>query len=369
MRVLHFGSGNFFGGVETVLLTLAKYRELCAEMHPEFAVCFEGRLSEELKALQVPVHNLGNVRILNPKMVREARKVLKKILANQKYDLAVTHSMWLQAIFGRVIIKANVPLVFWEHNARERTCLAILAKMAKPDLVISVSEFVAANGLYDRSRVEVLYHPLPAVQQEIADHDRSAVRTALKLPPEMVVIVQVSRMQAWKGHRYLIQALTKLSSMPNWICFQVGGAQNREESQYLENLKKQVLKTGLSKRIVFLGECKNIRAMLSASDIFCQPNIQSEGFSMSFLEAASSGLPIVTSNIGSAVESVDANSGILVRPRDSQALANALSKLIIEKPLRHKMGEHSRLRIHELCDPKRQMRKLGKILTSLTQSK
>ena len=48
MRVLHVSSGNLYGGVETALVALARFRNLCPAMQPEFALCFEGRLSKEL---------------------------------------------------------------------------------------------------------------------------------------------------------------------------------------------------------------------------------------------------------------------------------------------------------------------------------
>ena len=52
MRILHICSGNLYGGVETIQVTLARYRGECAEIEPHFTVCFEGRLSQELQALQ-----------------------------------------------------------------------------------------------------------------------------------------------------------------------------------------------------------------------------------------------------------------------------------------------------------------------------
>ena len=63
VKVLHIYAGNLFGGVETLLITLARQRELCPQMQPHFALCFEGKLATELDATGVPVHWLGNVRV------------------------------------------------------------------------------------------------------------------------------------------------------------------------------------------------------------------------------------------------------------------------------------------------------------------
>src|SRR2546427_11688931 len=73
MRVLHVSSGNLYGGIETLLLTLARHRNLCPGLEQHFALCFEGRLSEELAAVGARVHLLGNVRVRKPLSVWRSR--------------------------------------------------------------------------------------------------------------------------------------------------------------------------------------------------------------------------------------------------------------------------------------------------------
>ena len=80
MRVLHIAPGNLYGGVETLLVTLARFKDLCTSMEPEFAVCFEGRLSSELELTGVPVHHLGAVRTRQPLSVWRGRRHLSELL-------------------------------------------------------------------------------------------------------------------------------------------------------------------------------------------------------------------------------------------------------------------------------------------------
>ncbi len=47
IRVLHIVPGRLFGGVESTLLTIARFREVCSAMQTEVAVCLPGRLSNE----------------------------------------------------------------------------------------------------------------------------------------------------------------------------------------------------------------------------------------------------------------------------------------------------------------------------------
>src|SRR6266702_4738841 len=78
IRVLHVSSGNLYGGVETILITVARLRHLCPGMEPSFALCYEGRLSGELIAAGVPVFILGSVRISRRWTVWRGRRRLRE---------------------------------------------------------------------------------------------------------------------------------------------------------------------------------------------------------------------------------------------------------------------------------------------------
>ena len=76
MNVLHIGAGNLFGGVESLLATLARHRDQCPEVEPHYALCFEGRLAAELRQAGVSVYFLGGVRMSRPWTVWRARRRL-----------------------------------------------------------------------------------------------------------------------------------------------------------------------------------------------------------------------------------------------------------------------------------------------------
>src|SRR5688572_5677642 len=100
MKVMHIVAGQMFGGVETHLVTLARFRKLCPEMEPHFGVCYSARLSEELKASGVPVHILGAARVSRPWTIWRARKRLREVIRREKIDVVISHMTWTQAVFG-----------------------------------------------------------------------------------------------------------------------------------------------------------------------------------------------------------------------------------------------------------------------------
>src|SRR5437899_7554115 len=113
MRVLHISVDKIFGGIESSLLTIARFAPEVPTLVPTFALCFEGRLSEELSKIGVPVYRLGRVRVRWPWTVWRARRRLSKLMAQDRPDIAICHSCWPHALFAPVVRARRVPLAFW----------------------------------------------------------------------------------------------------------------------------------------------------------------------------------------------------------------------------------------------------------------
>ena len=163
MRVLHLYSGNLFGGVESYLVTLARFRHLAPHAEPHFGLCFGGRLRDELTATGAVVHDLGAVRFSRPWTVLSARRRLKKLLREVPFDAVVTHSCWPHAVFAPVVRRAGVRLANAVHDVLGgRHWLDRWAARTAPDMVIANSHFTAgpAAKLFARSPVEVCYLPV-----------------------------------------------------------------------------------------------------------------------------------------------------------------------------------------------------------------
>jgi glycosyltransferase involved in cell wall biosynthesis len=220
MRVLHVHSGNLYGGVETMLTTLARHHDddddgAGAGMEPHFALCFEGRLSEELEDAGARVHGLPGVRVSRPATVWRARRALAVLLREERFDVAVCHSAWTQAVFGKVVRARALPLVFWAHDAANGAhWLERWARRTPPDLAVCNSHYTARalRSFFPGTRAEVVYCPveLPDLAPFRTPESRAAVRAELDTPPDSVVIIQVSRMEECKGHSLHLRALSLL---------------------------------------------------------------------------------------------------------------------------------------------------------------
>ncbi len=370
MNVLHVHSGNLYGGVETFLLTLARSRELAPGMDMSVALCFEGRLARDLHAARMMPVMLGEVRLRRPDRVRRARQELRSLLATHSFDIAVCHQAWPHAIFGSVIKGAGIPLVSWVHMAQTGGhWLDRLAGRIEPDCYVCNSKYTASLLPPTNARVEVIYAPVAAPNAPDAPasalDDRSLRRGKPNAPGLPIVIIQVSRMEAWKGQRVLLEALARLRDVPEWECWLVGGAQQPAEARYLDTLRAAATALGIADRTRFLGQRSDVPALLASADIFCQANIAPEAFGISFIEAMYAGLPVVTASMGGPLEIVDDTCGVLVPPDDAPALASALAGLLNNRAGRERLGRHGAARAQALCDPATQMRRIATVLESV----
>lgn len=353
MRVLHIHSGNLYGGVETFLTMLARFRDLAPAMDMSVALTSDGRIAGELRAAGVPVAMLGETRMSRPFTVWRARRALTSLLRSERFDVIVCHQPWPLAIFGPVAKRHSIPLVLWMHMIASRFLLDRLAWRVKPETVVCNSRFTASTLPKSDRRVEVAYCPIDLTARPASITARMS---------RAVVIMQVSRMEPWKGHTVLLDALGGMRDRPDWTCRVIGGAQRPHEHQYMGSLRARASRLGIADRVEFLGEQRDVRRLLADSDIYCQPNIEPEPFGISFIEAMAAGLPVVTSAIGGPKEIVDETCGVLVPPRDPAALTAALTVLVENRGHRERLGANGPARARALCDPTVQMRRISDIL-------
>jgi len=174
------------------------------------------------------------------------------------------------------------------------------------------------------------------------------------------VIVMASRFERPKGQLTLLEAAADLRG--DWTAWIAGGVQRTSEEPLAQELLAFVRARGLERRVRFLGERRDVPAILRGADVLCQPNLAPESFGLTFVEALHAGLPVVTSDIGGAREIVTAKCGMLLPPGDVAALRAALQVLVDDPDRRQALGAAGPARATSLCDPAMQIQRLERAL-------
>jgi glycosyltransferase involved in cell wall biosynthesis len=154
--------------------------------------------------------------------------------------------------------------------------------------------------------------------------DRRAARAELGLDPECTLIVFTGWISPTKGLGELLDAVICLTPTHGKLLLACLG-----EGNYRSELEQRAQAAGLQSQVRFPGHCNpsQVARWIAASNVFCLPSY-AEGLPNALIEALAGGRPVVASQVGGIPELVDSGSGILVPPRNPEALADALRQAL-----------------------------------------
>lgn len=196
-------------------------------------------------------------------------------------------------------------------------------------------------------RHKISYIPHGVLSQEFTPNTKPVLNLKKQqgLSDGTPVIVTVAHLVPVKGHPTLIEGIAKIPNAHLWV------AGKPLDADYAAALHAQVGSLGLTDRVHFLGDVENIPALLAEADIAVLPTWarwRMEGCPVALLEAMACGKACIASDIPGARDLiVHEESGLLIPPEDSQALASAIDRLIQDPDLRAQYGRSARSRIEE----------------------
>jgi glycosyltransferase involved in cell wall biosynthesis len=168
--------------------------------------------------------------------------------------------------------------------------------------------------------------------------DRHEARRALSLEPSLRYVGIVATLRSWKGHLYLVDAFAQLAARDEDLRLLIVG-----DGPMREPITERVAQLGLATKTVFAGRQEAVEQWLQAMDVFCLPSYANEGVPQALVQAMLTGLPVVTTPVGSIAEAVtDGVSGLVVSAKDVDALAGALRRVLEDAALAARLGAAAR---------------------------
>jgi glycosyltransferase involved in cell wall biosynthesis len=208
-------------------------------------------------------------------------------------------------------------------------------RLVRADALLCISRAVAEQ-FGSASNVQVLHDGLPRVS---ARADRAIARDALGLPPGAFAVALVGRVSDWKGQDVLARALAEPALAEIGAVGLVAGDPFPGNERSELRLRELAASLGLGERLRLLGFREDIETVLGAADVLAVPSTRPEPLGLVALEGAAAGLPVVASDHGGVREAVrHGETGLLVPPGDTAALAGALRLLADDPDLAGRLG-------------------------------
>ncbi|KKK44712.1 hypothetical protein LCGC14_1056950 [marine sediment metagenome] len=170
------------------------------------------------------------------------------------------------------------------------------------------------------------------------------IRKELNIDDSKIVISFISRLFELKGIEDLLDTAKEIIQEDESVIFLIAGMGSLE--------RKVKREASLEKNLIYLGYRNDVPNLLAISDIYVLPSY-SEGLSPAILEAMGSGLPVVTTNVGSNPDiSINGKENYLFEPGDKLSLKKIMIRLIHDKSLREEMGKYNKKKIQQNFDLK-----------------
>jgi len=187
--------------------------------------------------------------------------------------------------------------------------------------------FLAAFGIADDSRIEVVHHGVGALFSPPAEEGHRIGHRLLA----------VSDIYVQKNLETAIAALARLSGAVPDVSLEIAG--RPLDADYFDTLRRIARELGVADRVTFLGHRSpaEVAELYRAADVFVFPSLV-ETFGMPVLEAMASGLPVVCSN-AAAMPEVAGDAALFAPPGDAVALAAAIESLFADRALWRSMAE------------------------------
>jgi glycosyltransferase involved in cell wall biosynthesis len=203
--------------------------------------------------------------------------------------------------------------------------------------------------------------------REAADPGR--LRQELGLDPATPLVAVVSRLTRLKGLENLLEAAAMLKTTHAEARFLIVGETSPMEVAYLGDLKQLAERLGVADRVIFTGRRSDVPALLGAVNVSVMPSLN-EALSNVLLESMAAGAPTVATRVGGTPEALaDGQTGLLVEPGDSRAIATAVGRLLDDPGLARRLGSAARKLINDEFSVERMVRSTEDLYTDLLARK
>jgi len=309
----------------------------------------------------------------------KAFQQIYRLIRRERPDLVHLHLLKARFLGGLAAKVARVPVVvetfhgdlFNGYYGNLKTQVILMAERILGhlvmDKVIAISEKVKDNivrfNIAPFRKVEVI--PLGLDLQKFADLTAHVgeLRKELGVTQGCRLVGMIGRMVPIKGCHYFLQAAHEIIKVDPRVRFVLVG-----DGILRANLEFECQQLGISKAVTFLGWRKDLRRIYADLDVVVLSSLN-EGTPLSIIEAMAAGKGVVATDVGGVSDVVTSGeTGLLVPPKDSKVLANAVLRLLRDEKLRRSLEERAKASVYPKYDVSRLTQDMENLYLRLASS-
>jgi len=282
--------------------------------------------------------------------VNKIWKIYEYVKAN---DISIVNSFNLKDLIISIMLKffsrSRIKIVYHSvdllhyYDRFHKITLGFLMKFV--DAVIcnsSQSKDLMINLGTSLKKISIIKNGIDTNHFKFNENRARCLRTKFNFKNENLVLGTVANFLKVKNYPFLLKAFGILTQKnPNLRLICVG------DGYYIEEMKGLIKQYGLQSSVIFTGRSNDVVEYLSVMDIFVLCSLH-EGFPNALLQAMSTGLPVVSSNVGGCLEIVDSmQSGILFSSNNLESFTEAVEILLTDNSFSAKLGKNARKTVKE----------------------
>jgi glycosyltransferase involved in cell wall biosynthesis len=343
-RIIHTESSLGWGGQETRVL--AELEWMRARGHwVALAAHRESAIAKRAQAAGILFYTLRTHKALLP---LEVLRMVAWLIWN-RVEVVNTHSSndgWLAGLAARLAVRpilirsrhieVDYPNRFWSG----------LAFRFLPHQVITTSQRIA-DRLVAELGIPAARVVCIATGVDLARFNpevEGTLHKELGVDPEVALVGMISVLRSWKGHATFLEAATRLlADSKRAMRFVIAG-----DGPGRDELAAKIAQGPLKHHVTLLGHRADVPNILASLDVLVLPSYAHEGIPQIVLQAQAMSCAVVATTIGGIPEVVeDAVTGLLVAPRDAEALAENIAALLDDPVLDARLGQAARANVEK----------------------
>lgn len=368
-KILLYTDTKQLGGAENHMLSLFKFYDRM-KVELQLACPADPSLDpwcKKIDDMTVRIHRLNIAHKHDPRHYTQ----LKKIIQEEGIDLIHVH-VWNPASgrYGFLAAqKMHIPYILTEHDPFK---LSPFKDWIKKKLIADAAHIIAISEknhellaqLYPllKSRISTIHNGIDTTWFEsqllsFSKSDEQEYRKNIfETDGETPIITCIAELHPRKGIIYALEAMKHFAEKEEKIKLVIVGS-GEEKTIYEKYIKENNLKD----YVILLGRRHDIPQILRASDVFILPSLN-EAFGLVLLEAMMAKLPIIATNNGGIPEIIkDGENGLLIAPKNTQAIIEAIKKLTTLPDLVRKMSEKNYQDVKKKFDVKDMVKKTEEV--------